>query len=337
MQKRGEVLLLSADDVADVLTPSDCLERCIDTFKWVGEGKVDQVNPVNLWFSPEGPYGWGYMQAFPSHIKPLKIAGIKWHGGSKNNRERGLPYRIAVNIINDTETTMPLAIIDGSSVTAMRTAGHSGVGAKYLARKDSRVIAIIGCGVQAHTHLRMMNTLFDIEEVRVVDIIKEMRDSFQKEMSEELKLNIRIVESAQEAVKGADVVCMLATAREPVVKEEWIKPGCHVCETMGFMDLDPNCAVKFDKWVVGWYGRDLEWIEGPEKGILSPKVVPYTRENIYADLATEIVQGKKPGRESAEERTVMTHLGMPALDAATCALVYEKAKEKGVGAIFKMF
>ncbi|GAH75478.1 unnamed protein product, partial [marine sediment metagenome] len=137
--------------------------------------------------------------------------------------------------------------------------------------------------------------------------------------------------------KGADVICMVTSAKEPIVKEEWVEQGCHVCATTGLRDLDPNCAVVFDKWVIGWYGRDLEWIEGSEVGRLSLKVFPYTRKNIYADLATEIIPGKKPARESDKERTVMTHMGMPALDAAVAALVYEKAKEKGVGTILKLF
>ena len=286
---------------------------------------------MNLWLSPqEGPYGLGVMQAFPSYIKPLKIAGNKWLGAYMQNKKRGLPVISAIDIINDTETAMPLAIVDGTSVTNMRTAGHAGVGAKYLARKDSRVIAIIGCGFEGRTHLKVMNELFNVEEVRAFDIIKEAKAQFKEEMSEELKLNIRAVDSAKEAAKGADVICMVTTAKEPVVKEEWVEPGCHVCATFGFNDLDPDCAVGFDKWVVGWYGRDLEWIEGAEAGKMGGlKVGQFTKRNIYADLATEIIPGKKAGREADEERTVMTHMGMPALDAAVAALVYEKAKEKG--------
>jgi len=97
-------------------------------------------------------------------------------------------------------------------------------------------------------------------------------------------------------------------------------------------------VARFDKWVVGWYERDLEWIEGVEVGKIGGlKDGQFTSKDIYTDLATEIVPGKKTGRGTDDERTVMTHMGMPALDAAVAALVYEKAKEKGIGTILKVF
>jgi ornithine cyclodeaminase/alanine dehydrogenase-like protein (mu-crystallin family) len=338
----GEVLLLSRDDVNKVLTARDCIDRCVDTFRWVGEGKVTQVNPVNLYLQsrdePEPPFGHGILQAFPAEIKPLKVGGVKWLGGYRLNRKRGLPAISAIDIINDTETAMPLAIVDGTSVTNMRTAGHAGVGAKYLARPDSSVIAIIGCGHEGRTHLRVMNELFGVEEVRIFDVVPEMAAAFQAEMSQDLGLNIKIYDSVQAAVDGADVVCIVTTATEPVLMVEWVKPGCHVCACTGFRDVDHCCGQQFDKWVVGWYGRDLEWIEGPEVGKIGGlKPGRLCRKDIYADLATEIIPGKKPAWESDQERTIMTHLGMPALDAAVAALVYEKAKEQGVGTTFKVF
>ncbi len=342
MEKPGEVLFLSRDDINIVLNAKDCLERCIDTFRWVWEGKVDQVNPVNLSLHPneetEPRYGFGALQAFPSIIHPLKVGGIKWLGVYRLNKERGLPSISAVDIINDIETSMPLAILDGTSITNMRTAGHAGVGAKYCARKDSKVISIIGCGNEGRTHLKVMNEIFQIDEVRVFDIVEKLRDEFKDEMSKELNLKIVSLDSAREAVKGADVICLVTTSANPVLMENWIEPGCHICATTGFRDLDPNCVLKFDKWTVGWYGRDLEWVEGSQTGKMGGlKVGQFTRKNIYADLATEIIDGKKLGRESSKERTVMTHLGMPALDTAVAALAYEKAKEKGLGTILKIF
>ncbi|MFC1903883.1 ornithine cyclodeaminase family protein [Chloroflexota bacterium] len=338
MSNIGEVLFLSSIDVATVLDPSECLARCEETFRWVGEGKVDQVNPVDLWLSPpDGPYGYGRVQAFPSHIKPIGIAGVKWLGVFKHNKRRGLPTIGAIDIISDAETAMPLAIIDGTSVTAMRTGGHAGVGAKYLARKDSGIVAIIGCGVEGRSHLTIMNLLFNIDEVRACDIIEDARLKFVKEMSDKLGLRVTAVESAEEATKNADIVCMVTTSEQPVVQESWLAPGCHVCATVGFRDLDPACAEKFDKWVVGWSGRDLEWIEGPEAGKIVPKHPSVVKENIYADLSTEIITGRKSGRQSENERTIMTHMGMPAFDAAVAALVYEKASALGVGMRLKVF
>jgi ornithine cyclodeaminase/alanine dehydrogenase-like protein (mu-crystallin family) len=207
-----------------------------------------------------------------------------------------------------------------------------------MARKDSGVIAIIGCGTQGRSHLKMMKELFKIAEVRAYDIFRDIAEDYAREMSTGLGLDVKVMGSAKEAVKGADIICVVTTAMEPVIMEEWVEPGCHVCGTTGFRDLDPSCAVKFDKWVVGWYGRDLEWIEGSEVGKLGGlKAGQLSRRAIYADLASEIIPEKKFARESDNERTVMTHLGMPALDASVAALVYEKAKEKAVGLVLKVF
>jgi len=210
------------------------------------------------------------------------------------------------------------------------------VGAMHLARKDTRSLAIIGCGAEAQPHLMVMNEIFELEDVRIYDIDKERAEQFRSEMTETLKVTVRLSASAQAAIRGADLICLLTSAREPVIFEEWIDPGTCICAINGFLDLDPYCAIRFDKWVVGYYERDLEWVDGTEVGKNSPPVVPYTRKNIYADLATEIIQGKRPGRENRSERIVFTHHGMPALDVAVAALAFEKAKERGIGTVLKI-
>jgi len=142
----------------------------------------------------------------------------------------------------------------------------------------------------------------------------------------------------EEAVAGADIVCVVTTALRPVLMEPWIPPGTHVCAATGFRDVDPACARTFDKWVVGWYGRDLEWITGEEVGRIGGlQVGQLGRDDIHADIATEILQRQRPGREDPAERTIMTHMGMPALDAACAALVYDLALEAGAGTWIEVF
>jgi ornithine cyclodeaminase/alanine dehydrogenase-like protein (mu-crystallin family) len=270
-------------------------------------------------------------------VKPLQVAGIKWLGGYAQNRKRGLPLLSAIDIINDVETSLPLAILDGAFITGMRTGGHSTVGAKYLARQDSSVLAIVGCGVQARSHLLHMAEVFDFREVRIFDIVPEAAQDFRSAMSGEVDTEIVVSSTAREAAAGADIICLLTSARQTVLQEEWVDAGSCVCAINGYLDLDPNCAIKFDKWVLGYYGRDLEWIDGSEVGKNSPEVVPYTRNEVYADLATEIMQGKKPGRQNSKERIVFTHHGMPALDIAVAALAYERAKEEGIGQYLQLY
>lgn len=332
MAKAGEILFLSQADIERVLSPKACLQRCIETFEWVGSGQVEQSSPFSFWVSPpEAEFGTGFIQSYPAYVKPLKVAGIKWLGGYAKNRERGLPLLSAVDIINDVETSLPLAILDGGFITGMRTGGHSAVGAKYLARQDSRILAIIGCGVQARFHLLHMAEVFDFREVRIFDAVPAAAVGLRSTMSKEVDTEIVVNDSVEEAAAGADIICLLTSARQTVLREEWVQAGSCVCAINGYLDLDPNCAIKFDKWVLGYYGRDLEWIDGSEVGKNSPETVPYTHKDVYADLATEIINGKKPGRVNPHERIVFTHHGMPALDVAVAALAYDEAKKAGVG------
>ncbi|RKX77624.1 MAG: hypothetical protein DRP87_08690, partial [Spirochaetes bacterium] len=280
--------------------------------------------------------GSGFLQSYPALVKPLKIGGNKWLGGYPGNIALGLPVISALIIINDGETGRVLAVLQGEILTAMRTAGHSAVGAGFLAREKPEVLSIIGCGLEGRAHIKTMSEVFPVKLIKVFDISSERERAFIEEMSQIIGAEISACRTAEEAVSGADIICLVTSSREPVLREAWIDKGALVCAINGFLDLDPYCAIKFDKWVLGCYKRDLEWIEGDEVGKNSPQVVPYTAENIYADIATEIVLNKKPGRQTDKERIVFTHHGMPALDIAVSALVYEEAIKQGIGTAIKI-
>jgi len=338
----GEILVVSRHEVESLLTPAACVERVLDTFRWVGSGDVEQTNPVNLYvhdrLGPEPEYGYGVVQAFPAMIRPLQRAAVKWLGSYRKNPRRDLPAISALDLISDIETGMPLALIDGTSVTNMRTGGHAAVGAKYLARPEAETVAIIGCGNEGRTHLRALNVLFPIRRVVAFDIHESAATSFAAEIGTELGVTVDLAESVETAVAGADIVCVVTTAPNPVLMEPWIGPGTHVCAATGFRDVDKACATRFDKWAVGWYGRDLEWIEGPEVGRLGGlQPGDLGKADVYADIATELMPGIRPGREHDDERTIMTHMGMPALDAAAAALVYDLAVEAGLGTWIRVF
>jgi ornithine cyclodeaminase/alanine dehydrogenase-like protein (mu-crystallin family) len=341
-RRPGEILVISREEVEQLLTPAACLERCLDTFRWVGDGVVEQTNPVNLYvhdrLGPEPEFGHGVVQAFPALIRPLDRAAVKWLGSYRKNPRRSLPAISALDLVTDSETGMPLALVDGTSVTNMRTGGHAAVGAKYLARDDSSRVAIIGCGNEGRTHVRLLAELFAFEQVVAFDVAPDAVAEFAAYVDDELAIPVRPAATVEEAVADVDIVCVVTTAPEPVVMEPWLAPGTHVCAATGFRDVDVRCATAFDKWVIGFYGRDLEWIEGPELGRiggLRPGQV--SADDIHADLATEIMRGTRPGRETGDERTIMTHMGMPALDAAVAALVYDLAMAEGAGTPVAVF
>ena len=338
----GEILVVSREEVEALLTPAACLERCLDTFRWVGGGLVEQENPANLYVTdrsgPEPPYGHGVIQSFPAMVRPIGRAAVKWLSSFRNNPLRDLPAISALDLVTDIETGMPLALVDGTSVTNMRTSGHSAVGAKYMARPDSSRAAVIGCGNEGRTHLLALDELFDLESAAAFDIYPETLARFASEMEAKTGIPVTEAAGAEEAAAGADIICVVTTARQPVLLESWVPEGAHVCAVNGFFDVEAACAVEFDKWAVGWYGRDLAWIEGDEVGRLGGLAAgALSRSDIYADLASEIVLGRKPGREYDRERTIMTHMGMPALDAAVASLAYDLALEAGAGRWIEVF
>ena len=338
----GELLVVSRNEVEALLTPEACVERVLETFRWVGAGEVEQTNPVNLYVhdrsEPEPEFGHGVVQAFPAMIRPLQRAAVKWLGSYRQNPKRNLPAISALDLVTDTETGMPLALVDGTSVTNMRTGAHAAVGAKYLARADSERIAIIGCGNEGRTHLSALNVMFPISHVSAYDIHPEQLGAFADETRDRLGITVDEATSVEEAVAGADIICVVTTAPQPVLMESWVPTGAHVCAATGFRDVDKACAKAFDKWAVGWYGRDLEWIDGPEVGKLGGLTAgDLNRDDIYADIATELMPGLVPGRSDPTERTIMTHMGMPALDAAVASLVFDLALEEGAGTWIKVF
>ena len=340
----GEILVVSRREVEELLTPAATLQRVLDTFAWVGAGEVDQTNPVNLWVhdrtapGPAPPFGYGVVQAFPALVRPLDRAALKWLSSWSGNPRRNLPAISALDLVTDTETGMPLALVDGTSVTNMRTGGHAAVGAKFLARPDSSRLAVIGCGNEGRTHLWLLAELFDLSHVTAFDIDEAAAARFAEAAAQRFGVEAEAAGSVEAAVAAADITCVVTTALRPVLLEPQVPPGAHVCAATGFRDVDPACARAFDKWAVGWYGRDLEWIIGEEVGRIGGlRDGQLSRADIHADIATEILPGLRPGREGSEERTIMTHMGMPALDAACAALVYELALEAGAGTWIEVF
>ncbi len=338
----GDLLVISRSEVEEMLTPAKVIKRCEEVFAWVGAGEVEQVNPVNLYvhdrLGPEPPYGHGAIQAFPAMIRPLERAAVKWLSSFRKNPLRGLPAISALDLLTDTATGMPLALLDGTSVTNMRTGGHAAVGAKFLARPDSATLAIIGCGNEGRTHLACLADLFDLREVLAFDVQAEALRRFLDYSTEVVGVDATAVRSVEEAAARADIICVVTTSPAPVLFERWVPEGAHVCAATGFRDVEFVCATSFEKWVVGYYGRDLAWIEGEEVGRIGG-VLPeqLSRGDIHADIAGEILPGLKPGRENEVERTIMTHMGMASLDAGVASLAYDLAVEAGAGQRVRVF
>lgn len=319
------ILLLSRKDIEGLLAPADVLDICDRTFKWINSGEVVQIIGKTIDTDTGDPDMPDWFLPYPAYIKPLGVAGVKWLSNYWSNVPKGLPFNQAINILSDVKTGAPIAIMEGMFITSMRTAGHAAVGARYLAKKNSAVIAILGCGFQAGPHIKVMNELFKIEEVRVCDLVASKRENLCTEMREKLGLKMSPFESAKEALKGADIIIELTTSKNPTFNAEWVEPGCYVAGP-NIYGIPTQLNKKADKWVIGNREKDLKWVEAnPELSV----------GDVYATL-DEVAAGKKPGRETDREITLMTHHGMGALDVSAMSLVYNRAVEKGIGTRLKL-
>jgi ornithine cyclodeaminase len=298
------------------------------------EGKVNLPSKVIL---DLGERERGRINAMPAHIGgDIEICGMKWIAGFPPNPVRfGIPRAHALIILNDSSTGVPLAIMDGTYISAMRTGAVTGVGARYLANPDAEVFGIIGCGVQARTQMMAIKAAIPtVRLLKAYDIRKEASNQFATWASQEFKMEAEVVKSAQEAVEGSDLIATVTVADEPIVKDAWLKKGSFFAHVGSYQEEEEEVIFNSDKIVV-----DL-WQEVLHRGtpLLAQlyKAKRINDEKIYANIG-EIIRGKKPGRTSKQERIFFSPLGLGSEDVGVANFVYREAKKKGLGVTLKLW
>jgi N-[(2S)-2-amino-2-carboxyethyl]-L-glutamate dehydrogenase len=264
--------------------------------------------------------------AFVNHELPSM--GMKWVASFPRNRERGLPRASALIILNSPETGFPIAMMDGTIISAMRTGACTGLGSRYLAPHKTSKIGMVGAGVQARTQLLGLYTaLPQVEQIAVWNRTPERGDAFVNECRRRWHAPVFRTETMAEALTDADVVLTITTADEPIIPARYIKPGAltiqlsgHECE----FELVKQCS----KIVVN------NWDACKHRGIRTPAVM-YLQgllkdQDIYCSLG-DLLLGRKPGRESEEERIHFTPDGMGATDVALAFDLYQRAGRLGIG------
>jgi ornithine cyclodeaminase/alanine dehydrogenase len=264
----------------------------------------------------------------PAYLEEMGSLSTKIVTVFERNLEKNVPTIMATVILNSAETGAPLAIMEGTFITAMRTGAVCGVATKYLARRDARTVGVFGAGVQARTQLMAMCAVRDIERAFIYDMFGNRADAFASEMSK--KLNIPIEKrKINDIVKESDIIVTATTAKTPVFDGNLVKPGTHLNLIGSFKpevrEVD-EVVIKKSKIVVDQKAAALE-----EAGdiIIPLKAGIITEAHIYAELG-ELVTGIKPGRTSNSEITLFKSVGLGIQDCATALLAYSKAKEKGI-------
>ncbi len=278
----------------------------------------------------------GRGNAMPAYVAgPYEVFGIKWIAGfPKNPMKFGLPRATGLIVLNDSWKGIPLAVMDCTLLSAMRTGAVTGVGAKYLARKGSETVAMIGAGVQARTQIKALKAaLPNLKEVRAYDIRQETAEQFAAEVNEKMGLKAKAVKTAEAAVRDADVVITVTVADEPIVKDAWMKKGSFFSAVGSYQEEEFDVVSNSDKVVVDGLEHVMHRVT-PVIALMVQKGLIKREEVIELG---EILCKEKPGRQSEDERVFFSPIGMGTEDICVAYKVYKMAIEKGIGKKLSLF
>jgi ornithine cyclodeaminase/alanine dehydrogenase-like protein (mu-crystallin family) len=322
-----DVLLLSKTDIEKIgITYAQTIDEIESVFLAEVAGEVQMAKKTSLRF-PEREAG--FINSMPAYLRNKDIAGIKWVSGFQEATRRGLPFIIGTIILNDSHTGAPVCIMDGTLLTEMRTATVSTVGAKYLARKDSETLGIIGCGAMGKAHLLSMAVPFKFARAYCYDVFEEKTAAFIREMEKKVAFPILKSTSLQEVLSRSDILCTCTVPREPFLDIQHVTKGAFAASVEGRQAWLDGSYTSFDKFCVD------EWssiIDGAHmKSLCDRGVVDQSR--VHADLK-DVVSRRKVGRERPDERILLVTRGLGMEDIAMASKVYAMALEKGAGTRF---
>jgi alanine dehydrogenase len=278
---------------------------------------------------PERDYP-GHFNVLRGYVRPLALAGVKVVGDFYRNYEVGLPSELGVLQLFNPKTGMPVAILDASDLTDMRTGAVTAIGAKHLARRGSKVLGHVGARGTSYWNVRLLHCIFGFDEIRVHSRRPESRNAFAARLRREIGVRIKVTEDWESCVRDADIVVEASRLERPtpLLKTEWIKKGACVIPYGTMSAVELSLTDIMDKIVVDDWGQARA---GP-LGALRAHVDSgrLSEATLYAELG-QIVAGLKAGRERAEETNLFWHRGLSLADIALGAAMVEKARALGVG------
>lgn len=316
-----ETLFLSAEEVKNLITMKEAINAVEEAFKLYALSKA--LMPPKVYLSFE----MGDFRAMPAFV--MGYAGVKWVNSHPENPMKGLPSVMAVLILNDPSNGFPLAVMDATFLTSLRTGAAGGVAVKHLAKEDSRTFGFVGCGKQAKYQLLAIKEIRKVELVKAYDVNKGAEDRF-KEFCESLGVECKLTELKD--VCDCDVLITTTPSTKPVVKNDWIRDGMHInaigADAPGKQELEieilKKAKIVVDDMKQALHGGEVNF--AVSKGIISER-------DIHATLG-EVVAGLKNGREG-NEITIFDSTGLAIQDIAVAKLVYEKALRKSAGVSIK--
>jgi ornithine cyclodeaminase len=321
-----EITVLNQDEVRELLPMGECIEVMEAALASLARGEVLLPLRQITWL-PDGRSALATMPAYAGHLGAVGVKVITVFPGNEGTE---LDAHQGAVLLFEADRGRPLLLCDATEVTAIRTAAVSGVATKHLAREDAGDVAILGSGTQARSHLEAMLAVRDVRAARVWSRSEENARAFAERESEARGVRIEAVRTAEEAVRGADLVCTTTSAREPVLQGRWLSPGTHV-NAVGFSgpsgrELDAEAVARSRLYV------DRRESALNEKGdVVIPLQEGSIDENHIVGELGEVVEGKAPSRSSPEEITVFESAGLAIEDLAAAHHLHRKAGEKGIG------
>lgn len=326
---------LSGPDIDSLgLTNREIIDAVDDVVAAHGRGET--VFEPRMHLVPDNG-GLGHFNVLRGHVSSLGVhgvSGVKVVGDFVPNYLQGLPSELAMVTLLDPTTGVPLAIMDATLITEARTGAMTAVGARHLARKDSRILGHVGARGTAFSNVTMLDDLFDLTEIRVTSKRPESREAFAEQLRTAIATPVVVVETAEEAFDDADILVEASRLTEPtpLLRTAQVKPGAFVVPygTVSAVELDlldVMDKVVVDDWREAQSGRFGALRAHVDTGRLSP-------ETLYAQLG-DIVSGQKPGRENDDERILLWHRGLSILDVAVAHLILTKAEHAETGTMLR--
>ncbi|MEW5958083.1 MAG: ornithine cyclodeaminase family protein [Chloroflexota bacterium] len=324
--------ILSAAEVRQALPMSDAIEAMRRAYGQLSANRADM--PLRTRLQTDR----GLVLLMPAFLRQSRELGFKMVSIWGDNPAKGLPAVIAVALVLDPDTGRPLALINGEELTAIRTGAGGGLATELLARPNAGIVAVFGSGVQARAQLEAACTVRQIKEARIFGIEPSAVERFAAEATQwpNAPAEVKIAGSRKDAVEGADIIITATTSDKPVFDGRDLSPGAHITAigayTPHMQEVDEVAVQRVDKIVVDSLPACLA-----EAGDL---LIPIQKNiidklDIYGEIG-EIVNGKKPGRESADEITMFESVGVAVQDAAAASQVLRTAEAKGLGTVVEL-
>ena len=276
----------------------------------------------------------GHFNLLRAYVAPLDVAGVKVVGDYVDNYKLGLPSELALLTLYDPRTGVPRAILDATAITEWRTGAVTALGARHFARRGARVLAHIGARGTAFANVVLLDRVLELDEIRVTSARAESREAFGARLAAELDTPVRVVDSVEAAVRGADVVVEATRlpAPEPILATEWIAPAALVMPYGTMSAVELSLTDIMDKVYVDDWGQCRSGRFGALRAHVETGRV--TADSIAGELG-DVVAGTRPGRESEDERILFWHRGLATTDVAVGHAILARALEQDAGTVLR--